>query len=63
MRRSSTQANGWLDRRPGQSLASSRSVGRAYQFLTQMLNLHNPAGTADIADLPTLPQSYLGGVR
>jgi hypothetical protein len=27
-----------------------------------MLNLHNPAGTTGIADLPTLPQSYLGGV-
>ena len=42
--------------------APAASVGRAYEFLTQMLNLHNPAGTADIADLPTLPQSYLGGV-
>ncbi len=27
-----------------------------------MLNRRNPAGTADPADLPTLPQSYLGGV-
>ena len=27
-----------------------------------MLNLHDPASTADRADLPTLPQSYLGGV-
>ena len=58
----SARANGWLDRRPGPSPASSRSVGRAYQFLTQMLNLHNPAGTAGLADLPTLPQSYLGGL-
>jgi hypothetical protein len=56
------QANGWLDWRAAQSRASSRSVGRAYQFLTHMLNLHNPAGAADIADLATLPQSYLGGV-
>jgi hypothetical protein len=42
--------------------ASARSVGRAYQFLTLMLNLHNPPGGASAADLPTLPQSYLGGV-
>lgn len=47
--------------RPG-TRASERSVGRAYQFLTLMLNLHDPAGGASAADLPTLPQSYLGGV-
>lgn len=43
-------------------VAPAVSVGRAYEFLTQMLNLHNPAGMAGVADLPTLPQSYLGGV-
>jgi hypothetical protein len=42
--------------------ASARSVGRAYEFLTLMLNLHDPAGGASPAELPTLPQSYLGGV-
>jgi hypothetical protein len=42
--------------------ASARSVGRAYQFLTLMLNLHDPPGGASAAELPTLPQSYLGGV-
>lgn len=41
--------------------ASADSVGRAYQFLTLMLNLHNPPGGSP-AELPTLPQSYLGGV-
>ena len=47
---------------PAALAAPAVSVGRAYEFLTQMLNLHNPAGTAGVADLPTLPQSYLGGV-
>lgn len=42
--------------------ASARSVGRAYQFLTLMLNLHDPPGGGSPAELPTLPQSYLGGV-
>jgi hypothetical protein len=42
--------------------ARTRSVGRAYQFLTMMLNLHDPPGGASAAELPTLPQSYLGGV-
>ena len=42
--------------------ASDRSVGRAYQFLTLMLNLYDPVGGGSPADLPTLPQSYLGGV-
>ncbi len=47
---------------PGGPASTGRSVGRAYQFLTQMLNLHDPAGATGLADLPTLPQSYLGGV-
>ena len=46
----------------GTATAPAASVGRAYQFLTQMLNLHDPAGATGLADLPTLPQSYLGGV-
>ena len=41
---------------------SAGSVGRAYRFLTMMLNLHDPPGGASAAELPTLPQSYLGGV-
>jgi hypothetical protein len=47
---------------PPQTGASARSVGRAYQFLTLMLNLHDPPGGASPAELPTLPQGYLGGV-
>ena len=48
--------------RAGRTWVTGRSVGRAYQFLTLMLNLHNPAGGGSPAELPTLPQSYLGGV-
>jgi len=47
--------------RPAGAGASARSVGRAYQFLTLMLNLHDPPGGSP-AELPTLPQSYLGGM-
>jgi hypothetical protein len=54
--------DGWLARRAEQAQVTGRSVGRAYEFLTLMLNLHNPAGGGSPADLPTLPQSYLGGL-
>jgi hypothetical protein len=57
-------AQGYHGYRAGQAGtgASARSLGRAYQFLTLMLNLHDPPGGASPAELPTLPQSYLGGV-
>jgi hypothetical protein len=53
--------DGYHDR-PAGTGAGARSVGRAYQFLTLMLNLHDPPGGGSPADLPTLPQSYFGGV-
>ena len=53
---------GYQGYRAGRAGAGARSVGRAYQFLTLMLNLHDPGGGSP-ADLPTLPQSYLGGDR
>ncbi len=61
--RSSRQAARTYDGyRAGRNQASDRSVGRGYQFLTLMLNLHDPPGDGSAAELPTLPQSYLGGV-
>jgi len=61
-RRHAAQAYDGYGAGPAQTGAGARSVGRAYQFLTMMLNLHDPPGGGSPAELPTLPQSYLGGV-